>query len=139
LTTEKILNSVVLSLRSRRKVQQSDQRLQQQESEESQSDKESQSEQEKSDSEVEDEFAEVEEPQVVISSSSANSENYEIFSPEQTPEPLSQSRRNSPRESRRAPDRYGALAMKHALTCAADVMDEPLTHHAAINSAQSEQ
>jgi hypothetical protein len=29
--------------------------------------------------------------------------------------------------------------MKHALTCAADVMDEPLTHHAAINSAQSEQ
>jgi hypothetical protein len=29
--------------------------------------------------------------------------------------------------------------MKHALTCAADVMDEPLTHHAAMNSAQSEQ
>jgi hypothetical protein len=29
--------------------------------------------------------------------------------------------------------------MEHALTCAADVMDEPLTHHAAMNSAQSEQ
>jgi hypothetical protein len=29
--------------------------------------------------------------------------------------------------------------MEHALTCAADVMDEPLTHHAVMNSAQSEQ
>jgi hypothetical protein len=40
-TTEETLNSVVLSLRSWRKVQQTDQRLQQQESEESQSDEES--------------------------------------------------------------------------------------------------
>jgi hypothetical protein len=139
-TAEETLNSVVLPLRSWRKVQQfNNQRLQQQESEESQSDKESQSEQEKSDSEVEDEFAEVKKPQVVISSSSANSKNYEIFLPEQTPEPSSQSRRNSSRENRRAPDRYDALAMKHALTCAADVMNESLTHHAAMNSAQSEQ
>jgi hypothetical protein len=76
---------------------------------------------------------------VIISSSSANSENYEIFLSEQTPEPSSQPRRNPSREGRRAPNRYGALAMKHALTCAADVMDEPLIHHAAMNSAQSEQ
>jgi hypothetical protein len=138
-TAEETLNSVVLPLRSRRRVQQSNQRLQQQESVESQSDEESQSEQEESDSEVEDEFAEMEEPQVVIPPPPANSENYEIFLPEQTSEPLLQPRRNPSREGRRAPDRYGALAMKHALTCAADVMNEPLTHHAAMNSAQSEQ
>jgi hypothetical protein len=139
-TAEETFNSVVLPLRSRRKVQQfNNQRLQQQESEESQSDEESQSEQEKSDSEIEDEFAEVKKSQVVISSSSADSENYETFLPEQTLELLSQPRRNPSRESRRAPDRYGALVMKHALTCAADVMNEPLTHHAAINSAQSKQ
>jgi hypothetical protein len=29
--------------------------------------------------------------------------------------------------------------MKHALTCAADIMNEPLTHHAAMSSAQSDQ
>jgi hypothetical protein len=57
-TAEETLNSVVLPLRSRRKVQQFDQRFQQQESEESQSDEESQSEQEKLDSDVEDEFIE---------------------------------------------------------------------------------
>jgi hypothetical protein len=138
-TAEEIPNSVILPLRSRHRVQQSNQHLQQQESEESQSDEESQSEQEKSDSEIEDEFVEAKKPQVVISSSSTNSENYEIFLPEQTSEPLSQPRRNPSRENRRAPDRYDALVMKHALTCAADVMNEPLTHHAAINSAQSEQ
>jgi hypothetical protein len=138
-TAEETSNSVVLSLRSRRKVQQFDQHLQQQESEKSQSDEESQSEQEKLDSDVEDEFVEAKKSQVIISSFSANSENYEIFLSEQTSEPSSQSRRNSSRESRRAPDRYDALAMKHALTCAADVMDESLTHHAAMNSAQSKQ
>jgi hypothetical protein len=138
-TTEETLNSVVLSLRNWRKIQQINQRFQQQESEESQSDEESQSEQEKSDSDVEDEFVEAKKPQVVISSSSTNSENYEIFLSQQTPESSSQSRRNSSRENRRAPDRYDALVMKHALTCAADVMDESLTHHAAMNSAQSKQ
>jgi hypothetical protein len=138
-TAEETPKSVVLPLRSRRRVQQSNQRLQQQESQESQSDEESQSEQEESESDVEDEFAEAEEPQVVIPPPPADPENYEIFSPEQTPEPLSQPRRNPPREGRRAPDRYGALAMEHALMCAADVMDESLTHHAAMNSAQSEQ
>jgi hypothetical protein len=29
--------------------------------------------------------------------------------------------------------------MEHAFACAADVMDESLTHHAAMNSAQSDQ
>jgi hypothetical protein len=29
--------------------------------------------------------------------------------------------------------------MEHAFACATDIMDEPLTHHAAMNSAQSEQ
>jgi hypothetical protein len=76
---------------------------------------------------------------VIISSSSTNSENYEIFLSEQTLESSSQPRRNLSRENRRAPDRYDALAMKHALTCAADVMNESLTHHAAMSSAQSDQ
>jgi hypothetical protein len=85
-TAEETLNSVVLSLRSRRKVQQlNNQRLQQQESEESQSDEESQSEQEKSESNVEDKFVEAKElrqSEIILSSSSANSENYELISSE---------------------------------------------------------
>jgi hypothetical protein len=106
-----------LSLRSWRRVQQINQRLQQQqESEESQSDEESQSEQEESESDVEDEFVEAEESrrsEIVLSSSPANSENYEVIFSEQTSESRPQPRRNSPREGRRASERYGALVMKH--------------------------
>jgi hypothetical protein len=76
---------------------------------------------------------------VIISFSSTNSENYEIFLSEQTLEPSSQSRRNFSRESHRVLDRYDALVMKHALMCAADIMNESLTHHAAMSSAQSNQ
>jgi hypothetical protein len=119
------------------------QRLQQQqESEESQSDEESESEQEKSESDVEDEFIEAKKSrrsEVVLPSSSANSENYEVISSEQTSKLRSQPRRNSSREGRRASERYEALAMKHVFAYATDVMNESLTHHAAMNSVQSDQ
>jgi hypothetical protein len=132
-----------LPLRSWRRVQQINQRLQQQqESEESQSDEESQSEQEKSESDVEDEFVEAKKSrrsEIVLPSSSANSENYEVISSEQTSESRPHSRRNSSREGRKASERYEALAMKHAFACATDIMNESLTHHAAMNSAQSDQ
>jgi hypothetical protein len=115
---------------------------QQQESEESQSDEESQSEQEKSESDIEDEFVEAKKSrrsEIISSSSSANSENYEVILSEQTSESRPQSRRNSSREGRRASERSRALAMKHVFVCATDIMDESLIHHAAMNSAQSDQ
>src|SRR5215213_203154 len=137
--------SVVLPLRSWRRVQRTNQQLQQrQRSQESQTDEES--EQEESDSDDnEDVFVEAEEPrrlEIVPPPPPADPEDYEAVSPEQTPEPLPQPRQNPLRESRRAPNRFGMMTtsvMEHAHTCAAGVMEEPLTHHEAMKSLQSDQ
>src|SRR5215213_5709709 len=139
--------SVVLSLRSWRRVQRTNQQLQQrQRSQESQTDEES--EQEESDpDDNEDVFVETEEPheqrsEIVLPPPPADPKDYEAVSSEQTSEPLPQPRRNPPRESRRASDRFGmmtTLVMEHAHTCATDVMDESLTHHEAMKSLQSDQ
>src|SRR5215216_4133055 len=139
--------SVVLPLRSWRRVQRTNQQLQQrQHSQESQTDEES--EQEESDpDDNEDVFVETKKPheqrpEIVLPPPPADPEDYEAVSPEQTPEPLPQPRRNPPRESRRAPDRFGMMTtsvMEHAHTCAAGVMEEPLTHHEAMKSLQSDQ
>jgi len=140
------LESVVLSLRSWRRVQRTNQQLQQrQRSQESQTDEES--EQEKSDpDDNENVFVEAKKheqrPEIVLPPPSADSEDYEAVSSEQTPEPIPQPRRNSPRESRRAPDRLGMMTtsvMEHAHACASDVMEESLTHHEAMKSLQSDQ